>query len=106
MRDGGVQVLLIYPVRVGGPDAARMWSTAAELTGVELALVAHEDVAPVAELASTLRAATQPLVVAGGRATAVDIVIGGAPGQPGQAAQPAGSRLPSGVVIVGVPHKE
>jgi glucarate dehydratase len=82
MRDGGVQVLLIYPVRVGGPDAARMWSTAAELTGVELALVAHEDVAPVAELASTLRAATQPLVVAGGRATAVDIVIGGAPGQP------------------------
>ena len=43
MLDGGVQVLLVDPVRVGGPEAARMWSTAADLTGVELALVAHDD---------------------------------------------------------------
>jgi glucarate dehydratase len=82
MRDGGVQVLLIDPVRVGGPEAARMWSIAAELTGVELAVVAHEDVALAAELASTLRAATQPMVVAGGRVTGGDIVIDGAQGQP------------------------
>lgn len=44
-----------------------MWSVAADMTGVELALVALADsadaVAETAYLASTLRAATQPLVV-------------------------------------------
>jgi len=56
MRDGGVQVLLIGPVLVGGPDAHAV-SVAADLTGVELALLAHADAAPAAELASTLRRA-------------------------------------------------
>ena len=67
MRDGSVQVLLVDPVRVGGPLAARMWSVAADMTGVELAVVAHDDsqgaVRDAAQLASMLRAATQPLVV-------------------------------------------
>jgi glucarate dehydratase len=67
MRDGGIQVLLVDPVSIGGPQAARMWSVAAEMTGVELALVAHDDsrVAELhaAQLASTLRSATQSLVV-------------------------------------------
>jgi glucarate dehydratase len=73
MRDGGVQVLLIDPVRVGGPDAARAWSVAADLTGVELALVAREDNTQAAQVASTLRAATQPIVVR--TATAGDVTI-------------------------------
>ena len=37
MIDGGVQIVLVDPVRVGGPEAVRMWATAADLTGVELA---------------------------------------------------------------------
>jgi len=81
MRDGGVQVLQIDPVRVGGPDAARAWSVAADLTGVEIALVAHDDNnAQAAQFASTLRAATQPVVVR--TATAGDIAIDGAAGVP------------------------
>ena len=67
MRDGGMQVLLVDPVRAGGPHAARMWSVAADMTGVELALVAHDDsrdaTFDAARLASALRAATQPVVV-------------------------------------------
>jgi glucarate dehydratase len=51
MRDGGVQVLLV------NPDAAAMWSVAADMAGVELAIIG--DVA----VASTLRAATQPVIV-------------------------------------------
>jgi glucarate dehydratase len=80
MRDGGVQVLLIDPVRVGGPEAARAWSVAADLTGVELALVAHEDNAQTAQLASTLRAATQPVVAHS--AISGDVAIDGAGGMP------------------------
>ncbi len=79
MRDGGVQVLLVDPVRVGGPEAARAWSTAADLTGVELALVAHDDTVEAvdqsARLASTLHAATQPLVVAPAAAKCGSIAI-------------------------------
>jgi glucarate dehydratase len=67
MRDGGVQVLLVDPVLAGGPQAARMWSVAADMTGVELALVAHDDsrdaTFDAARIASALRAATQPVVV-------------------------------------------
>jgi glucarate dehydratase len=63
---GDVQIALVDPVRVGGPEAARMWATAAELTGAELAMVAHDDTAAAvryaAELGATLHAATQPLV--------------------------------------------
>jgi glucarate dehydratase len=73
MRDGGVQVLLIDSVRVGGPEAARAWSVAADLTGVEVALFAHDDNAQCAQLASTQRAATQPIVVSS--ATSGDIAI-------------------------------
>jgi glucarate dehydratase len=51
MRDGGVQVLLVQP------DTARMWSVAADMTGVELAVVGDTS------LASELRAATQPVIV-------------------------------------------
>jgi glucarate dehydratase len=51
MRDGGMQVLLAQP------DTAGMWSVAADMTGVELALIGDTDVA------SQLRAATQPVVV-------------------------------------------
>ena len=73
--EGGVQVVLVDPVRVGGPEAARMWATAADLTGVELALVAHHDTADAADhaaqLAATLRACTQPLVVGPASATAL-----------------------------------
>jgi glucarate dehydratase len=50
MRDGGVQVLLVQP------DTARMWSVAADMTGVELAVVGD------VEVASQLRAATQPVI--------------------------------------------
>jgi glucarate dehydratase len=81
MRDGGVQVLLVDPVRVGGAEAARAWSTAADLTGVELALVTHDDTAEAVEqsvrLASTLRAATQPLVVAPTAAKGGSVAIDG-----------------------------
>jgi glucarate dehydratase len=80
MRDGGVQVLLIDPVRVGGPEAARAWSVAAELTGVELALIASEDDEQTAQLASTLRAATQPVVVR--KATSGDLAIDATTGGP------------------------
>jgi glucarate dehydratase len=51
MRDGGVQVLLVRP------DAARMWSVAADVTGIELAVIGDTS------LASELRAATQPVIV-------------------------------------------
>ena len=51
MRDGGVQVLLVQP------DTARMWSVAADVTGVELAVLGD------ISLASELRAATQPVIV-------------------------------------------
>ena len=67
MIDGGVQIVLVDPVLVGGPEAARMWSTTADLTGVELAVVAHADTASdacyAAHLGSTLPACTQPLVL-------------------------------------------
>ncbi len=43
MVEGGVPIVLVDPVRVGGPEAVRMWATAADLNGVELALVAHDD---------------------------------------------------------------
>jgi glucarate dehydratase len=68
MRDGGVQIVLVDPVRVGGPASVRMWATAADMTGVELGLVAHEDTAQAtdyaAQIASTLRANSQPTLVA------------------------------------------
>jgi glucarate dehydratase len=80
MRDGGVQVLLIDPVRVGGPEAARAWSVAADLTGVELALIAQDDNAQTAQLASTLRAATQPVMMRS--AASGDIAIDGTTGGP------------------------
>jgi glucarate dehydratase len=51
MRDGGVQVLLVQP------DTARMWSVAADLTGVELVVLGDTS------LAAELRAATQPVIV-------------------------------------------
>jgi glucarate dehydratase len=51
MRDGGVQVLLVQR------DVAEMWSVAADMTGVELAVIGDVDVA------SQLRAATQPVIV-------------------------------------------
>ena len=51
MRDGGVQVLLVPP------DTARMWSVAADVCGVELAVIGDT------ALASELRAATQPVIV-------------------------------------------
>ena len=98
MRDGGVQVLLVDPVRVGGPEAVRAWSTAADLTGVELALVAHDDseqaVDQCAQLASTLRAATQPLVVApsGGQGRSI-IAIDGATASTADHAHHAAQRL-------------
>ncbi len=86
MRDGGVQVLLVDPVRVGGPEAVRAWSTAADLTGVELALVALDDGEPAvnqcAQLASTLRAATQPLVAAPAAGTGGHLAIDGPSGMP------------------------
>jgi glucarate dehydratase len=67
MVAGGVQIVLLDPVRAGDPANTRMWATAADLTGVELALLAHEDttqaVEHAAQLASALRACTQPLVV-------------------------------------------
>jgi glucarate dehydratase len=67
MIEGGVQIVLVDPVRVGGPEAVRMWATAADLTGVELALLAHDASARAtdyaANLAATLHACTQPLVV-------------------------------------------
>jgi glucarate dehydratase len=75
MIAGGVQVVLVDPVRVGGPEAVRMWATAADLTGAELALVAHDDSISAANyaahLASTLHACTQPLVI--GLAAAVTL---------------------------------
>ena len=62
-----MQIVLVDPVRVGGPEAVRMWATAADLDGVELALLAHDDTAEAvhyaAHLAATLRACTQPLVI-------------------------------------------
>ncbi len=63
MRDGGVQVLLVDPA--AETAAARMWSVAADMTGVELAVVGDDSGMPVdaARIASTLRAATQPVIV-------------------------------------------
>ena len=67
MVEGGVPIVLVDPVRVGGAEAVRMWATAADLNGVELALLAHDDTAEAvhyaAHLAATLRACTQPLVI-------------------------------------------
>jgi glucarate dehydratase len=67
MIDGGVQILLVDPVRVGGPEAVRMWATAADLTGVELGLLAHDDSTRAAryaaDIAATLHACTQPVVI-------------------------------------------
>jgi glucarate dehydratase len=80
MRDGGVQVLLIDPVRVGGPEAARAWSVAADLTGVELALIAPDDNEQTAQLASTLRSATQPVIVRA--AASGNVAIDGTAGGP------------------------
>jgi glucarate dehydratase len=66
MRDAGVQIVLVDPVRVGGPEAVRMFSTAAVLTGVELGAIAHDDSAQAtyyaARIAATLPGFTQPLV--------------------------------------------
>jgi L-alanine-DL-glutamate epimerase-like enolase superfamily enzyme len=55
MIDGGVQILLVDPVRVGGPEAVRMWATAEDLTGVELALLAHDDSTHAAQLCGAPR---------------------------------------------------
>ena len=67
MTAAGPQILLVDPVRVGGPEAVRMLATAANLTGIEIGLVAHEDTTVAAcyagHLAATLHACTQPLVV-------------------------------------------
>jgi glucarate dehydratase len=67
MAAGGAQILLVDPVRVGGPEAVRMLATAADLTGVEVGLVAHDDAMAsacyAAHFAATLRACTQPLIV-------------------------------------------
>jgi glucarate dehydratase len=81
MSDGGVQIVLVDPVRVGGPEAVRMWATAADLTGVELALLAHDDSTHAANyaahLASTLHACTQPLVIGPAAAAALADAEGG-----------------------------
>jgi glucarate dehydratase len=81
MIDGGVQIVLVDPVRVGGPEAVRMWANAAHLTGVELALLAHEDSTHAANyaacLAATLHACTQPLVVGPAAAAALADADGG-----------------------------
>jgi glucarate dehydratase len=75
MIDGGVQIVLVDPVRIGGPEAARMWGTTADLTGAELALVSHDDTTQAAcyaaHVAATLHACTQPLVI--GRALAATL---------------------------------
>ena len=67
MRDGGVQVVLLDPVVDGGARAARMWSVAADMTGAELVLIERDNskgsMSGVVELASMLRAATQPVIV-------------------------------------------
>jgi glucarate dehydratase len=81
MIDGGVQIVLVDPVRVGGPEAVRMWATAADLTGVELALLAHDDSTHAANyaahLAATLLACTQPVVFGPASAAAVADADGG-----------------------------
>ncbi len=56
MRDGHVQVLLIDPAQLADVQAARMWSVAADLTGVELVVLND------APLAARLSAATQPVI--------------------------------------------
>ncbi len=75
MRDGGVQVVLLDPVRIGGSEAMRMFATAASLTGVELGTVAHDGgvVAAryAADIAVTLPGFTQPLVTDAGTAAAL-----------------------------------
>jgi glucarate dehydratase len=98
MIDGGVQIVLVDPVRVGGPEAVRMWATAAELTGVELALVAHDDTTQAARyaghLASTLHACTQPLVFGPVSASALADADGGfALGQVSAAKRPTVTRI-------------
>jgi glucarate dehydratase len=81
MIDGGVQIVLVDPVRVGGPEAVRMWATTADLTGVELALLAHDDSTHAANyaahLAATLHACTQPLVIGPASAAALADADGG-----------------------------
>ena len=57
MRDGGVQILLVDPAKDDGIQAARMWSVAADMTGVELAVIGEVGIA------SQLRTATQPVIV-------------------------------------------
>ena len=68
MAAGGFQVLLIDPAKLeGGADAVRALAIAALLCGVEVGLVAlgQDDtrVTCAAELAATLEACTQPLMV-------------------------------------------
>ncbi len=98
MIDGGVQIVLVDPVRVGGPEAVRMWATAADLTGVELALLAHDDSARAAcyaaDLASTLHACTQPLVIGPAAAAVLADADGGlALGQASAAKRPTITRI-------------
>ena len=42
MIDGGVQIVLVDPVLVGGPEAVRMWATTADLTGVEIGVLTDD----------------------------------------------------------------
>lgn len=104
MIDGGMQIVLVDPMRVGGPEAARMWATAADLTGIELALVAHDDstraTCYAAHLASTLHACTQPLVIGpASAATLADadggLVLGQAPGIDWTASPKASAKRPT-----------
>ena len=57
MRDGSVQVLLIDPAHIDDVQIARMWSVAADLTGVEVVVLGDP------ALAARLSAATQPVIV-------------------------------------------
>ena len=98
MIDGGVQIVLVDPVRVGGPEAVRMWATTADLTGVELGLLAHDDSTRAtryaADLASTLHACTQPLVIGPASAAALADADGGLiMGQVRAAKRPAITRI-------------
>jgi glucarate dehydratase len=98
MIDGGVQIVLVDPVRVGGPEAVRMWATTADLTGVELGLLAHDDSARAtrhaADLASTLHACTQPLAIGPAWAAALADADGGLiVGQVRAAKRPAITRI-------------
>jgi glucarate dehydratase len=98
MIDGGVQIVLVDPVRVGGPEAVRMWATAADLTGVELGLLAHDDstraARHAADFASTLHACTQPAVIGPASGTALADADGGlVVGQISAAKRPTVTRI-------------